>query len=166
MKKSGHQSTTAGQGQQASSNTTPSDPNPNQYRNLYSRSGQRFDLNGYCSSHGYKVEEAHTLATCRFPSNGHNKSATRLNIMGGNNCNKEWINGGPTERGGVGLDKDMVNINENFIDYIQSNPKLVLPMDDLTVADMGTTGHYLTLDSPCSNKQKAVHPLPIHMQNG
>ena len=60
----------------------------------------------------------------------------------------------------------MVNINENYINYIQSNPKLVLPMDDLTVADTGTTGHYLTLDSPCSNKQKAVHPLSIHMSNG
>ena len=42
----------------------------------------------------------------------------------------------------------MVNINENYINYIQSNPKLVRPMDDLAVADTGTTGHYLTLDSP------------------
>ena len=39
-------------------------------------------------------------------------------------------------------------------------------MDDPAVADTGTTGHYLNLDSPCSNKQQAVHPLPIHMPNG
>ena len=39
-------------------------------------------------------------------------------------------------------------------------------MDGLAVADTGTTGHYLALDSPCSNKQKAVHPLPIHTPNG
>ena len=39
-------------------------------------------------------------------------------------------------------------------------------MDDLAVADTVTTGHYLTLDSPCRNKQKAVHPLPIQMPNG
>ena len=97
MKKSGQQSTTAGHGHQASSNTTPLDMNPIQDRNLYSRSGQRFDPNGSCSSHGYKVEEAHTLATCRFPINDHNKSATRLNIMEGKTWNKEWINGGPTE---------------------------------------------------------------------
>ena len=38
-------------------------------------------------------------------------------------------------------------------------------MDDLAVADMGTTGHYLTLDLPCINKQKAAHPLPIQMPN-
>ena len=60
----------------------------------------------------------------------------------------------------------MVNINENYINYIQYNPKLVLPMDDLSVAYTGTTGHYLTLDSPCINKQKAFHLLPIQMPNG
>ena len=97
MKKSVQQSTTAGHGHRAPINTTPSDPNPSQDRNLYSQSRQRFELNGYCSSHGYKVEELHTLATCRFPRNGHNKSATRLKIMGGKTWNKEWINGGSTE---------------------------------------------------------------------
>ena len=66
----------------------------------------------------------------------------------------------------MGLDKYIVNINENYINYIQSNSKLVLSMDDLAVADTGTMGHYLNLDSPCSNKQKAVHPLPIEMPNG
>ena len=60
----------------------------------------------------------------------------------------------------------MVNINENYINYIQSNPKLALPMDNLAVADTGKTGHLLTLDSPCSNKQKDFRPLPIQMPNG
>ena len=41
----------------------------------------------------------------------------------------------------------MVNINEKYINYIQSNPKLVLPMYDLAVADTVTTGNYLTLES-------------------
>ena len=54
---------------------------------------------------------------------------------------------------------------KNYINYIQYNPKLVLPMHVLAVADKVTTGHYLTLDSPCDNKQKAVHPLPIQMPN-
>ena len=76
MKKSGHKSTTSGQGHQASSNTTPLETNTSQDHNLYSCSGQRFDPNGYCSSHGYKVEESHTSATCRFPNSTHNKSAT------------------------------------------------------------------------------------------
>ena len=39
-------------------------------------------------------------------------------------------------------------------------------MDNLAVADTGTTGHYLTLDLSCNNKQQAVHPLPIQMPNG
>ena len=97
MKKSGQQSTTAGHGHRASSNTTLLETNTSQDRNLYSCSGQRFDPNGYCSSHGYKVEESHTSATCRFPNSTHNKSATRLNIMGGKTWNKDWTNGGPTE---------------------------------------------------------------------
>ena len=37
----------------------------------------------------------------------------------------------------------MVNINENYINYIQSIPKLALPMDNLAVADTGKTGHLL-----------------------
>ena len=57
----------------------------------------KFDPNGYCSSHSYKVEEYHTSATFRFSKNGHNKLATRLNIRGGQTWNKEWINVGPTE---------------------------------------------------------------------
>ena len=165
MKKSGQQSTTSGHGHQASSNSTPSYPNPSQDQNLYSRSGQRLDPNGYCSSHRYKLEELHTSATCCFPINFHNKSATWLKIMGVKTCNKEWINGVTTDWGGAGLDKGMVYINENYINYIQSNPKLVLPIDDLAVADTGTTVHYLTLDSPCSNKQRAFHLLPIQMPN-
>ena len=49
---------------------------------------------------------------------GHNKLATRLEINGGQTWNKKWINGGPTELGGTRLDKDIVNINENYINYI------------------------------------------------
>ena len=39
-------------------------------------------------------------------------------------------------------------------------------MDDLAVADTGIMGYYLTLDSPCNNKQQAFHPLLIQMPNG
>ena len=57
-------------------------------------------------------------------------------------------------------------MNSNNINYIQSNPKLVLSVEDLAVAETGTTGHYLTLNSPCCNKRITIHPLPIQMQNG
>ena len=60
----------------------------------------------------------------------------------------------------------MVNMNENYINYIQSNPKLVRQMDDLELADTGTTGHYLTFESPCNNKQQAIYPLSIQIPDG
>ena len=126
---------------------------------MYSKSGHKFDPNGYCLSRGYKVEEAQTSATFRFPNNGHN-------IKGGKTLNKEWINGCTTEYGGVELDKDIVNIKENYISYIPSNTKLVQTMDNLSVAETGTTGSYLTLYSPCDNNQQAVHPIPIQNPNG
>ena len=94
IKKLGHQSTPAGHGHRASRNSTPSDPTSSQDRNVYYRSGQRFNPNVKWSSHIYKMEESHTSATCRFCSNVHNKSATRLDIKVGKTWNKEWINGG------------------------------------------------------------------------
>ena len=80
--KLGHCSALDEHGHQASRNSTPSDLNSNQDRNVYSKSGQKIDPNGY------KVEEAHTSATCRFPNNGHSKLATLMNIKGGKTCNK------------------------------------------------------------------------------
>ena len=54
---------------------------------------------------------------------------------------------------GTGLDSDIVDIIENYINYINYNPKLVKEtnVDELAVVDRGTTGYYLTLDSPCDN---------------
>ena len=54
---------------------------------------------------------------------------------------------------------------DNYINYIQSNSKLVQIVDDLEVADTGKTGKYLTLYLPCNNKQLAVNPLLIQMSN-
>ena len=39
-------------------------------------------------------------------------------------------------------------------------------MDNLAMVDTGKTVHYLTLNSPCDNKQQASHPLPIQLSNG
>ena len=33
-------------------------------------------------------------------------------------------------------------------------------MDELAVAETEMTGHYLTIDLACNNKQQDVHPLP------
>ena len=46
-----------------------------------------------------------------------------------------------------------------------SNPKLVLNNVDVeAIADTGTTGNYLTLNSPCDNKQKSSTPISIACQ--
>ena len=84
----------------------------------------------------------------------------QLNIKGAKTWNKGWINGGPTEWGGAGLDKYIVNINKNYINYIQSNPKIVQPMDDLVVADTGTTRHYrlLTRHATINNRLSIRYP--------
>ena len=55
---------------------------------------------------------------------------------------------------------------ENFINYIQYNPKLVQTVVETAVEDTRKTGNYPTLDSPCDNKQLAIIPLPIRMTNG
>ena len=57
------------------------------------------------------------------------------------------------DEGGAGLYSDIVDINENYIHNINSNPKLVevTDVDELAVADTGVTEHYLTLDSPYDN---------------
>ena len=57
-------------------------------------------------------------------------------------------------------------MNENDINYINSNHKLVNKVDGLVVKYTGKTGHYLTLESPCDNKKIEVIPLPIRMPNG
>ena len=51
--------------------------------------------------------------------------------------NKEWINGGPTKWEGAGLDKDIANINGKYINYIQSNHKLVQTVDKVAVSKQG-----------------------------
>ena len=66
-----------------------------------------------------------------------------MDIKGDQTWNKEWIKGGPTKWGGAGLDEDIVNMNKNYINYIQSNPDLVRTVGELSVADTRTTGHYL-----------------------
>ena len=66
-------------------------------RNVWSRSGRKFNTNGYCHSHGFKVEEDHHSGNCTRRCEGHDATATRMNTKGGKQWNKDWINGGPTE---------------------------------------------------------------------
>ena len=166
LKKLGHRLALAEHGHRASSNQTPYNQNLPGDRNVYSRSGQKIDPNGYWSSHRFKVEESHTSTTYRYPVHGHNKLATRLDTKGGKTRNKEWINGGPIKWGGGLLDNNIVNMNENYINDIKYTTKCLQTVDGLEVAGTGTGGHYLTLDLPCNNKQLETSTIPILMPNG
>ncbi len=46
------------------------------------------NLNGYCWTHGYMVQESHTSKTCTNKAAGHQDAATRTNTMGGSERNK------------------------------------------------------------------------------
>jgi hypothetical protein len=45
--------------------------------------------NNYFWTHGYKVANMHTSLSCNFPKQGHNREATRTDIIGGSQANKE-----------------------------------------------------------------------------
>ena len=45
---------------------------------------------------------------------------------------------GQLSEGAAGLDNDIINININYINYINYNTKLVQTVDELAVADTGT----------------------------
>jgi hypothetical protein len=43
----------------------------------------------FCWSHGYKVARSHTSQTCMYPKEGHQSEATKNNIMGGSQVNRD-----------------------------------------------------------------------------
>ena len=97
LKRFGHPSSPADHEHCLDNVQTPSDKNPLRDCNIYSTIAQKFDPNRYLSSHGFKVEESCTSATCCYPVDGHNILATRLDTKGGKTWNKNWIFDGPTE---------------------------------------------------------------------
>ena len=50
----------------------------------------RWDPNGYCWSHGYRVTKHHNSKNCRYRKDGHQVEATRANTMGGSVENIHW----------------------------------------------------------------------------
>ena len=50
----------------------------------------KFDISGYCSTHGYRVAVGHNSSTCKYPNKWHNKDATRADTKQGCNKNKGW----------------------------------------------------------------------------
>lgn len=61
-------------------NKTPTAPTKSQRDPL--------DPTGYCWTHGYRVSTSHNSSSCNNPAHGHQKTATRMNTMGGSSKNK------------------------------------------------------------------------------
>jgi hypothetical protein len=61
---------------------------PRNNQNEKSNPKKRYRNNNYCWTHGYDCHEKHTSATCKNPAEGHQKDATKTNIMSGSTANK------------------------------------------------------------------------------
>jgi hypothetical protein len=51
---------------------------------------RKFDVNGYCWTHGCRAHKNHTSATCKKRAIGHMETATKANMMGGSTKHKGW----------------------------------------------------------------------------
>ena len=64
------------------------------------------------------------------------------------------------------MDKNYSNlVNNNRNEQLDFN-SMCIDSSLEAVADSGTTGHYITSPTPCTNKQIATQPIPIKMPNG
>ena len=71
----------------------PYGPNGSRFRKTRDRDNDnsKFNGDGYCWTHGYRVHIGHSSSTCRSENQGHKKAATRRNTMGGSSANKDWV---------------------------------------------------------------------------
>ena len=63
-------------------------------------------------------------------------------------------------------------MDKNYSNLVNNNRNEQLKFNSMcndssieAVPDFGTTGHYITPTTPCTNKQTATHPIPIKIQN-
>ena len=63
------------------------------------------------------------------------------------------------------MDKQYINLVKNRNEQIHFN-SMCNDSSLEAVADSGTTGHYITPTTPCTNKQTATQPISIKMPNG
>ena len=63
------------------------------------------------------------------------------------------------------MDKQYSNLVKNRNEQIHFN-SMCNDSSLEAVADSGTTGHYITPTTPCTNKQTATQTIPIKMPNG
>jgi hypothetical protein len=52
---------------------------------------RRYNNTNYCWSHGYAVTRNHTSQSCRYPNDGHQREATRENLLDGSLTNKSKV---------------------------------------------------------------------------
>jgi regulator of replication initiation timing len=52
---------------------------------------RRYTNTNYCWTHGFDIHNTHTSQSCNFPSEGHQRDATRADTKGGSTANKEKV---------------------------------------------------------------------------
>ena len=52
---------------------------------------EKFNNTNYYWSHGYDIADKHTSRSCKKPANGHQKTATKDNNMGGTDKIKDLV---------------------------------------------------------------------------
>ena len=137
---------------------------------------QKFEVNldpvGYCWSHGYKVKHGHSSATCTRQKPGHQKNATRSNIMGGSTANKNWIHpqciiaSATTNSNNDTNNDSQVYLCKPSLPSVVTTPA-VTPHKHFAILDSGATDHYLQQNpNPAHLPSKNYMPITVTLPNG
>ena len=69
--------------------------------------------------------------------------------------------------------EDLGNLDKNYINLVNNKRHKKRDFNSMcvdssleAVSHSGTTGHYITLTTPCTNKQTETKPIPIKTPNG
>ena len=96
------------------------------------------------------------VALCYNTLSGHHRAATRADPMGESTNNKsEWYSREDLEQ----LDKNYSNLVTNKRQEKLNFNSICLDSSLESVADSGTTGHYITTTTPCVDKYIANNPI-------
>jgi hypothetical protein len=138
------------------------------------------DPDGYCWSHGYRIEHGHTSHTCSHPKEGHQPTIMRNNIMGGSIANKDWT----PNRGTWGPRPDVqANVKPTKTSYLLksfyklafaatsscsppiSNPSN-LPVNYTGIVDTGASGIYFTKHTLVNHRNTSAPSIHVGTADG
>ena len=114
----------------------------------------------YCWTHGYVVSVSHNSGNCKYKAPGHKNTMMRASTMGGSTKNK------PGELHEGKYPKIKLQHYSNLVTKSHNGPVFSLGTSTHSVADSGTTRHYITNTTPCVKKTRTRNPIIICIPNG